>query len=457
MATRCALVLACAMALAVAPALAQTSDFTLPPNSILPNYDRVSIGQREGLEAGAYVARTNDAAASWFNPAGLVQSEKSALAASANAFELTRLSLEGIGASESSTRFSPVGTLVAGVVGAPIVSSRQWRLGFSYARPVSWVPSTLTGQIQTDVGAGREVFGYSTGVSFSSSVFGASAGYQASPRLRLGVGLGYSITDLNQSQAVSDRLLNADSAPTVLRSVATDGSAHHLLLSGAAQWAVTPSLSVGALIVSPGLRIGGESSILFSNVRLSADGSRDIAFRDEKAKFDYKIPLRATVGAALRFGAAEVEADLRFHNSESRYDMLSSSEVATVITTNAAGVPSTSTLAFAPVTNAARRVYNVGIGGNYVISQTFRVHAGFFTDDSPVDDPTGSIFRSVDLRGASAGVSLKFSQLSGSVGVSSSWGTASERAVGPSLGGIEGITRVQVRTFNFLYALSFAF
>jgi hypothetical protein len=47
---------------------AQTDDFSMPAGSVLPNYDRVSIGHREGLEANAYPARADDAAASWFNP-----------------------------------------------------------------------------------------------------------------------------------------------------------------------------------------------------------------------------------------------------------------------------------------------------------------------------------------------------------------------------------------------------
>ena len=75
--------------------MAQISDFTLPPSGILPNYDRVLIGQREGLEGGAFVARTDDAGAGWYNPAGLALSEKSGLNASSNAYELTTITLGG--------------------------------------------------------------------------------------------------------------------------------------------------------------------------------------------------------------------------------------------------------------------------------------------------------------------------------------------------------------------------
>ena len=43
----------------------------VPPSLVVPNYDRLPVGQREGIEAGAFLARTNDAGANWYNPAGL--------------------------------------------------------------------------------------------------------------------------------------------------------------------------------------------------------------------------------------------------------------------------------------------------------------------------------------------------------------------------------------------------
>ena len=50
-----------ALATLLAPQAARAQgDFNLPPSNMVTNYDRVPIGQREGLEAGAYVARTDD-------------------------------------------------------------------------------------------------------------------------------------------------------------------------------------------------------------------------------------------------------------------------------------------------------------------------------------------------------------------------------------------------------------
>jgi hypothetical protein len=48
-----------------------------PKNIILPNYDNVLIGPVEAVEAGAYLARTQDATASFYNPAGIVAADTS--------------------------------------------------------------------------------------------------------------------------------------------------------------------------------------------------------------------------------------------------------------------------------------------------------------------------------------------------------------------------------------------
>ena len=80
-----------------------------------------------------------------------------------------------------------------------------------------------------------------------------------------------------------------------------------------------------------------------------------------------------------------------------------------------------------------------------------------FIDPSPVSGPSQSIFRAVDLTGASGGVSLGSGRLTASLGISSSWGTTTERAVGPTLGGLQGTTEVSIQTFTGLYAVSYTF
>src|SRR5262245_229838 len=145
---------------ALSPLEAQVVSVDAPPNILLPNYNRVPIGQREGLEAGAFVARTDDAAANWYNPAGLAKSVESALNASATAYEWTKLGLEGLGEHTGRSRINTIGTLLAAVLGEGPLRSDRWRLGFSITTPILWHPSGL--DLVGRSSNGQEVFAYQT-------------------------------------------------------------------------------------------------------------------------------------------------------------------------------------------------------------------------------------------------------------------------------------------------------
>ncbi len=449
---------ACGLAVLSLPSAAagQTGDFAIPAGSALPNYDRISIGQREGIEANAFVARSNDAGANWYNPAGLAQSERSALNASANAYEFTGLAVVGSENARGGTRFSSIGSFFGGVIGAPIIKADRWRLGFSYTKPVSWAPSQIEGQLDA-VGDLDESVLFSSLVTLSTSIPAVNVGYRLSDRVRLGAGVGYAITSLKQRASLSDRLVEAAGAQTALRSLETDGSTGGLLVTGGVQVDLASNIHLGATVTSPGLRVSGGSLVVYQFTTFAGDGSRDLSFRDDDAQFDYRFPLKATLGAAVEFGKAQLEADLRYHGSRDTYTIFSSEVPATIITTDASGVPTVTEASFAPIVEDTKAVYNLAIGGHYAVSPAFRVHAGFFTDDSPVDNAETSLFRKLDLTGFSGGVSFGAGRLQASVGLSTSRGTSEERQIGPSLGGFTSVTRIKVTTYNLLYAISFAF
>ncbi len=437
---------------------AQTPEFSLPPTSLLPNYGRVGIGQREAIEAGAYVARTDDALANWYNPAGLAMSRKTALNASSSAYELTTTTLSGIGEKSSATRLSPAGGFFGIVVGEPIAHHARWRFGFAVTKPVAWSPSTLEGAFNLPAMGGTEAFSYSTAASFGTVIPSLNGAYRLSPELRAGVGVGFGITNLDQDQTVTDRLVLPNGVVTALRSYVTDGSVQHVLLSVGAQWDVVPAFTVGALVTAPGLRVGGKSKVLLSETVFHATGGQsDLAFRDPAARFDFKLPLRATAGATFRYSRGQVELDIRYYWSEDEYELLSSDSVATRITTDASGVPVISYPTFTPVLDQARSIVSFAFGANFSLSRSVRVHGGAYIDPSPVSAPSQSIFRAVDLTGLSGGVSLGSGNLTASLGVSSSWGTTTEQQVGPSLGGQSGTTNVSIHTFTGLYSISFTF
>jgi len=119
------------------------------------------------------------------------------------------------------TRFSSIGSYFGGVLGAPIVKSRNLRLGFSFTKPVSWSPSRIEGAIESP--ETDESFLYSASVFFSTFIPALNAGLRLTDRLRVGAGLGYAYTSLYQNQSVADRLLTTTVATTAFRTIESDG------------------------------------------------------------------------------------------------------------------------------------------------------------------------------------------------------------------------------------------
>jgi hypothetical protein len=453
------LVLVAVTLVAAAPLHAQVSstDLTLPPGTAIPNYDRVRIGQNEGLEGNAYVARTGDAGSSWYNPAGLARSDRTQLNVGGNAYELTSFSIEGLGTSNGRTRLAPIGTYFGGVLGDPVIHSKKLRLGFSIARPISWTPSRIEGEIHATTSLGEESFLYSSFVSLTTDVPAINAGYRLSDRFRIGAGIGMAITSLYQSQTVSDRLVNLPSASGALRAFETEGQNMSLLVTGGLQYDLGSSIRLGALVTAPGSKISGSSRITFQSTAYAGPASRDASFNDDEATFDYASPLRVSGGIALKLGKGEIEADVLYRGSRDPYELYSSDVAANVVRIDSTGAASTSTLPFAPAIEESRSVTNIAVGGNYPLSEKVRAHVGFFTDSSPVANGATSIYRKVDLVGGSLGVSLKWGALSGSFGVTGSSGTSEERTAGDTLGGLPTVSEVKISTFTALYALSYAF
>lgn len=427
------------------------------PSSMIPNYDRIRIGQTEGLEGSAFVARTGDAGSNWYNPAGLAMSDGTALNASANAYEYTSITAEGLETKFGSGKFSSIGTFFGGVIGSPILKGRTVRLGFSLTKPLVWSPGAITSAGNFDIpGTGDETITTSSKVSMSTSVPAINAGFRLSDNLRLGAGTSMSITYMSTVQQFTDRLLTPTDVGRALRSLYLDGSVWQLQFTGSAQWEITDVVVIGAMATSPGLQLSGSGLTEYQAVTGLPDGSVDILFRDTTASIEYKLPYRVVGGVAVKLGDFEVEADVRHYGSLAEYNLIDSELPVRIVVTDASGTPTAVEQPFEPLVEETKAVTNLAIGGNYSFSSSFRIHLGFFTDNTPVGNPATSIFRTVDLVGFSGGVSFGGS-LSGSLGFSTSWGTTDERQIGPTLGGQTSTTKVGIQTFNLHYAISYAF
>jgi hypothetical protein len=433
----------------------------IPKPLVFPNYDNVHPGKDQALEAGAYIARVADASANFYNPAGLVQVEKFAINASSSGWVFTRLTSEARDMSVTSFKIDNVPGFFGVVIGRPLLGVRNFRIGVSITRDVAWGPGPIDASLTGDSGGqGLDRITYSTTSSFDSWLYQVAAAWApgSARSLRLGFSAGVTNTVYSAAATLSGAVTSTSGNPgQFLASERTDLNEWGVRFGAGIQWDVTAGLTIGAVVRSPGLRIGGGSLFTYeSSTVATAQPSATFFYRDENGRFHYELPLEASLGVAYRFGATQLELDARMHDATGTYQLYRPSVPALLTTHNPDGSTSSSSSPIAPLDNKARRVFNLAIGGNYRLGQTANIHGGFFTSSSPVENASESPFRQADLYGVTSGVDVQYEHFGLSIGGLYQWG--SSPSTGLAFGGQTlSSSRVKLQSFSILYAFAYSF
>lgn len=445
----------CMVVLLLLPTRASAQVLSSPPNGIiLPNYDLVRLGQWEAIEAGAVVARTDGPMANVYNPAGVAGSNKTELNGSGSGYQYTEVSLEGLGAKSSSTRFFTLSGFLGVVFSQPLIHSSRWRFGFSMYSPINWEPGTLSGASQSTTAGVTSALDYRTKVRLNVLVPSLAAGVRLSPNLRAGFGFQVPIVSILQQQATSVLSTSATDATDAERNFAADGSTTLVRGTAGLQWQATPDLALGLSFQTPTFRLFGSSFYVDNLTAASGDGFKTIRFRDPNARLVYKLPSLVAAGAAVRLGKVELEADLRWYAGVSEFDMYSSTLAGVAVRDSGGLAPVTSSVALEPVTMRFRSIVNFAVGAQYPLSKQWELHAGFNSDQSPLQG-TNEIFRNVNIIGGTAGVSFTGAHLSGSLGFGFQTGRSPPTPVGSDSEVAD--TRLKVTSIQLLYAIAYSF
>lgn len=448
--------LALVFALLLPPAtlLAQSSAVTIPGGLLLPNYEQVPVGVREALEGGAFIARTRDGNANWYNPAGLALVERTSIDMAGAVYDATSLQIASRRHQTGTLRYAPAGSFFGVAIAEPLSSSPNLRYGFYIGRPISWQTGTLNEQAAIDAQNTFSLIGEATLTRMEPGI--AMAG-RMGPKLRVGGSLGVAVTTLDQSQDITLRSVAAGSASTTRRTFMSGGSSWHLVPRIGFQWDAGEHVRTGLVLASPGIPILGSTRLTYSAGSFSESGYADASFHDPKADFDYKIPFSAGLGIARLFSRGEVEAVVRYYGSTGDYDLYLPDGTATRVESSGGSPPVTTTSSVAPVKNRWREVANVALGGHYAFSDVWRLHFGMHADGSPVADDATSVFRKVHLLGGTAGVSFTAKRIRGSLGLGYSAGSSDPITALSGPAGSEAETRLKVSTLRAAYAFTVAF
>jgi len=432
------------------PARAQ-QDFTVPPTLLIPNYDRVYPGLLEALEGGAVVARARAAPALFYNPAGIALSDRTVLNASAQGYQLTTISGSGFQQS-SGGAFETLPSFLGVVLGKEVIDWERVRLGFAVVHPIH---SNLTALASTTPAEGQRA-SYATHSTFDTFTPTFSVGWAVAPSFRVGGSIEFPYTSLSSTGELSGEITTATTSHSTLRTLATTGSALHVVATVGVQWDALSWLKLGALVRTPGLNIKSGGSMQYEALTVAA-GTRQVFFQDPGMEFQYKLPLEAVLGAALEFGPFAIEVNVKWHDGTETYPLYQSTKTLRVVDTTS-GTPVISELGFPTVSYRARQLWNGSIGAHYAITQNFIISAGSYLDYSPVDPAVGHAFRRVDVVGFRAGVSFRIDKLAASVGGGWEHGTGSDNLFPPAgLPIPEEASNLTLNTFTLLFSVSFRF
>ena len=339
--TRRCLTTAIAFAMLSLSAMAQVPDIlSPPPNIVVPNYEGIPVGPYAGLEAGAYIARTNDPSAAWFNPAGLSRAKGAQISGSAGLYQYTKISPEIAPGAGTSVQHVP------NLVGFTMQHGTKLTLGGAILTPVSWAQTTNM-EVILPSGSNLERFAYSSDSEFNRRVVALSAGYESDSKWRFGGGLTFLYTSLNMTQTVSDRIAMPNGLSTLLVTSSVRGSDMKVGIVGGVQVDVKPHIQVGGVIRTSGFSIYRSGTGTLEGTEKSPAGptsgatSRGASFFDPEAEFHYKVPFEVTGSIAFVGKRAELETSVHAYTSVGPYSLLSSSQNSLIYQDDGLGVPPT--------------------------------------------------------------------------------------------------------------------
>ena len=456
--TRTGLGIAIMLVVARVPAAAQSSPpaATVPAVSVvLPNYNTVPIGEVASLEAGAFVARADDASAGFYNTAGLARAERTSVSGSAGAFQFNSVSPEGLNNVEGSFQQIPsmFGLVVHDLLGHPTLAG-----GLSIVRVNAWAQAVEAESIRPGAG-GSNRFRLSTDATFDAWQASLGVAYDRSDRFRLGASLDGQYTWAWRRQSIADQLTTATGLGALNVNAIGNLSVSHLRATLATQIELTPSVHLGLVMRTPGIGITATGSASLEGLARVGAATATTTFFDPAAGVEYRLPFEFKGGVAWLGKRAQIEADVLAFSGTGQYQLVETVNTVTTITDSGQGTtPITVEQPYVSPTVDARSVINVAVGGQYRLTESgaWALHGGYATDRSPVG-ANDTAFTKVNLQKLTVGMSARTSMFLGSLGLQYLNGRSDSLILGTVPDGSTISTRFKVSSFGVVYSLAVLF
>jgi hypothetical protein len=238
-----------------------------------------------------------------------------------------------------------------------------------------------------------------------------------------------------------------------------DASASHLRATVGAQFRVTPTIQIGAVLRTPGLGLASSGDASLDGVVHAGTTTATSGFFDPDSSVECRLPLAFKVGAAWIGTRGQVEVDVFTYAGTGRYTAIESRQPVTTVVDAGQGAPPVSRqVAYQGASIDSRTVVNVAFGGRYRLwsNRSWLLHGGYASDRSPVG-ANDTTFTNVKLQHVTVGLSGRTKLFLGSLGVRYSTGQSGPMVLGASTDGEPFETTFRVSSLGLVYSIALLF
>lgn len=351
------------------------------------NGDGVLVGSDAAMSGGAVRATVDDGSAIWYNPAGLASGARDSVDLSVNAFQMRASEESGL-ISATTGETNDGGYLEIVSIPAAATLTRRLEPGLTLGLGIfapRFEQHEVRTRLDTESGANTARWTLSSAQSRATYHAGAALGIRISDQLRIGVSLFGVYRDSNDSFQTAGVFELDDVTRLVARGGIRRIRSFGLELGAGLQWEPHPGVLIGITARSPGVEVA--TQVLAATTEIDATLSDvvpdhlDFLPEDTEAispGVAVLTPGRFALALGHRFARGWIAAEI---------DVQPPLDVDAVIN--------------------RRLVWNVRVGGQYQLNDSFNVGFGAFTDHSE-GSPIAELGQTrVDFYGLTAGLEYR--------------------------------------------------
>ena len=358
------------------------------------------FGTRSALLSGAVLGGADDNTMIYYNPGALGFLDESSISINANAYRVESIRVENTLGDEADFKSSRLGSVPLLAGGMIRTGNEKWKVGYAIIAPVDF---NFKAVARAD--GNFDLVDDSESIGDEETVAEASITNKTS-ELIVAIGLGHK---LNENWSVGLSNLFTSRSLTYQRSLSTyvflNDSENSLIGGNILQNAdyfniryiaklgvvyQKDNWDLGLTITTPSLNLFGNgtvaSNIAVRNLKLIDENRISGVATDRQAelKTTYKSPFSVALGANHSFNRSQLGVAVQYFAGIDIYDIMKPSPGSFVRPIDLA--PQLQSDEFLRIQSGAEAVFNVALGYEYRVSDSFSVLGGFRTDMSYFDE-----------------------------------------------------------------------